>query len=46
MIFAFKSVFALITIVLASSVVKFPIERIDHRQFIAGIIARAAKGIQ
>lgn len=46
MIYGIKAFFALIAIVMVSAIVKFPMEKIDNRQFVAGILARAAKGIK
>eukprot|EP01032_Pedospumella_encystans_P022733 gene22733-25751_t len=46
MIYGIKAFFALIAIVMVSAIVKFPMEKIDNRQFVAAIRARAAKGIK
>ena len=39
-------VLIMLVTVASSLVVKFPLEKIENRQFVAGILARAAKGLK
>jgi hypothetical protein len=46
MIYAAKFFLALIALVSVAAVYKFPLKKVDNREFVAGILARAAKGMK
>lgn len=46
MIYSVKVFLLLIAVVAVSAVMKFPLQKVDNRQFVAGILARAAKGMK
>ena len=46
MIYAAKFFLALIALVSVSAVYKFPLKKVNNREFVAGILARAAKGMK
>lgn len=46
MIYYVKALFFALFLVSASAVMRFPLEKIDDREFVAGILARAAKGMK
>jgi len=46
MIYSVKVFLLLIAVVAVSAVMKFPLQKVDDRQFVAGILARVAKGIK
>mmetsp|Transcript_14062 Transcript_14062/g.23380 ORF Transcript_14062/g.23380 Transcript_14062/m.23380 type:complete len:383 (+) Transcript_14062:19-1167(+) len=46
MIYALKALFVVAFMASASAVLKFPIKKIEDREFVAGILARAAKGMK
>jgi hypothetical protein len=46
MIYAAKFFIALISLMAVAAVYKFPLKKRDNREFVAGILARAAKGMK
>ncbi len=47
MIYSVKAFFfALFLVAVAGGVVRFPLQKKDDREFVAGILARAAKGMK
>lgn len=46
MIYSVKALIAVLFLVSAAAVMKFPLQKIPDREFVAGILARAAKGMK
>mmetsp|Transcript_2484 Transcript_2484/g.5025 ORF Transcript_2484/g.5025 Transcript_2484/m.5025 type:complete len:381 (+) Transcript_2484:23-1165(+) len=46
MIYAAKALLALLIVVSVSALHKFPLKKIDNKEFVAGIVARANKGLK
>ena len=46
MIYATKFFLALISLVAVAAIMKFPMQKMSDREFVAQILARAAKGIK
>lgn len=46
MIYAAKFFLALLSLVAVAAVYKFPLKKVENREFVAQIIARAAKGMK
>lgn len=44
MIYAFKALIQLLLVVSVLSVITFPLQKKPDREFVAGLLARAAKG--